>query len=186
MISYIEGKIIDLNERTCTLLTGNVGYQVSLTMPTLLALQENSTVAFWIYTHVREDALMLYGFSTKDERALFEKLISVSGIGPRGALGMLSVHSPHSIAQAIATGDAASLSHSPGIGKRTAEKIILELKGKLDHLLTGTAPDQVYEVRLALEALGYSPKEIQTAVASFKDTTKDTNTLIKEALTQLR
>jgi Holliday junction DNA helicase RuvA len=99
---------------------------------------------------------------------------------------MLSVHSPSSIAHAVENGDASALSSTPGVGKKTAEKIIIELKGKLQHLLGSKETDATYEVRLALETLGYSAKEIREALQDIKTDGKTTSTLIKEALTQLQ
>ena len=99
---------------------------------------------------MREDQLTLFGFKDGNDLFLFEKLTSVSGIGPKGALSMLSVHSPSSIAHAVENGDASALSSTPGVGKKTAEKIIIELKGKLSHLLGAVETDAMYEVRLDL------------------------------------
>jgi Holliday junction DNA helicase RuvA len=99
---------------------------------------------------------------------------------------MLSVHSPASIADAVEREDKEALSHTPGIGKKTAEKIIIELRGKLSHLTKGKETDVTYEVRLALETLGYSPKEIHDTLHKLNTENKNTSTLIKEALSQLQ
>jgi Holliday junction DNA helicase RuvA len=99
---------------------------------------------------------------------------------------MLSVHSPASIADAVERGDAAALSHTPGVGKKTAEKIIIELKGKLSHLVGRAETDTTLEVRMALETLGYSPKEIHDALQKLQTEGKTTSLLIKEALSQLQ
>lgn len=185
MIGFLTGKIHSTNERSCILLVNGVGYLVLSPLSTLMQLNTGDESSFFIHTHVREDQLSLYGFTTTDELSLFEKLISISGIGPRGALAMLSSHSPKSLASAIENSDAQALSHTPGIGKRTAEKIIIELKGKLTHLISGNKEDNTFEVRLALEALGYNPKEIHNALSQLNTKDKNTNQLIKEALNQL-
>jgi Holliday junction DNA helicase RuvA len=135
---------------------------------------------------VREDQITLYGFKNEDELFTFEKLTSVSGIGPKSALAMLSLHSPSSLSNAIEESDVETLSHTPGIGKRTAEKIIIELKGKLSHLVGDHKDESKDEARLALEALGYSPKEITSALKDIVSTGKSSSVIIKEALKQLQ
>lgn len=186
MISYLTGKVLSLDEKSVCLLVGGVGYEVYTPLQSLLSLTLDTTAEFFIYNHVREDQFTLFGFTTKSEKFVFEKLMSVSGIGPKGALGILSVHSPASIANAVAHNDIAVLSHSPGIGKKTAEKIIIELRGKLDHLISGVVSDSFLEVRLALEALGYNAKDVHESLASIQDSNKPTQNLIREALTYLQ
>ncbi len=186
MISYLEGTIRSVSEKSICLLVGGVGYEVFTPLQSLLTLSEGEKTSFSIYTHVREDQLTLFGFTTKDEKFVFEKLMGVSGIGPKGALGILSVHSPASIASAVAQNDVALLSHSPGIGKKTAEKMIIELRGKLDSFLGAGTSDALFEVRLALEALGYAAKDVHDALSSLKDSTKSSQTLIREALAYLQ
>ncbi|MEN9337735.1 MAG: hypothetical protein RIQ41_49 [Candidatus Parcubacteria bacterium] len=186
MIGYLTGHVHSSTEKSIILLVGGVGYTVLAPLPTLLACEEEKTVSLFVHTHAREDQLALYGFETKQELELFEKLINVSGIGPKSALAMLSVHSPASVADAVERADATLLSHTPGIGKRTAEKIILELKGKLGHLHDATKPDTFFEVRLALEALGYSPKEIHEVLQKINQSETNTSALIKEALSKIK
>jgi Holliday junction DNA helicase RuvA len=167
-------------------LVNGVGYKILAPLPVLLANTEGKEVALHIHTHVREDSLCLYGFEKKPELELFERLINVSGIGPKSALAMLSVHSPASVAEAVERGDAVLLSHTPGIGKKTAEKIIIELKGKLAHLQGAGKSDSFFEVRLALEALGYSPKEVHDVLQKLNPLETNTSTLIKEALSKIK
>jgi Holliday junction DNA helicase RuvA len=187
MIGFIQGVVYSIDNTTLILLTGGVGYKVTAPLPVTGNISEGDELSLYIHTHVREDQLALFGFSTKEELFLFEKLISVSGIGPKSALAMLSVHSPASLAEAIESGNTETLSHTPGVGKKTAEKIIIELKGKVAHLLEGKTSDNTLEVRLALEALGYSTKEIHLALKDLKDTeTKTTSVLIREALSLLQ
>lgn len=186
MIGFLRGNVLTVKDNTVIIDVSGVGYKVLAPLPLLLSLVPQQEVAVHIYTHVREDQITLFGFKDEGDLFLFEKLTSVSGIGPKSALAMLSVHSPSSIADAVERGDAETLSHTPGIGKRTAEKIIIELKGKLSHLVGEKETDTTYEVRLALETLGYSSKEISETVKKLNTEGKTTSSLIKEALTQLQ
>ncbi len=186
MISYLTGEVFLLDEKTVCLFIAGVGYEIYTPLQTLLSCKKGDTMSFYIYSHVREDQFTLFGFTTKDEKFVFEKLMGVSGIGPKGALGILSVHSPASIARAVAENDIATLSHSPGIGKKTAEKMIIELRGKLDAYLSGETNDSLLEVRLALETFGYTAKDIQEALSSLSDNNKSTQHLIREALGYLQ
>ena len=186
MIGFLTGEVVSTDNSSLILLCGEVGYKVSAPLPLLVSVQEGEFLSLHIHTHVREDHIALYGFKDSNELQLFEKLISISGIGPKSALAMLSVHSPSSIADAVERGDAPALSHTPGIGKKTAEKIILELKGKLSHLVRTEENDATLEARLALEALGYSAKEIHDALKDVKAEGKSTGVLIKEAISQLQ
>jgi holliday junction DNA helicase RuvA len=186
MIGYLTGRVHAATEKDMVILVGGVGYRVLAPLPALLAHAPGVEVSLHIHTHVREDQLSLYGFQKATELELFERLINVSGIGPKSALAMLSVHSPASIAEAVEQGDAAILSHTPGIGKKTAEKIIIELKGKLGHLMGAGKSDSFFEVRLALEALGYSPKEVHDVLQKLNPTETNTSTLIKDALSKIK
>ncbi len=186
MIGFLRGTILSSNEHHCILDVSGVGYKVHAPLPLLVSLIPKEEVSLYIYTHVREDQLTLFGFKDELNLFLFEKLIGVSGIGPKSALAMLSVHSPASIADAVEREDASALSHTPGVGKKTSEKIILELRGKLSHLVGTKETDTTYEVRLALETLGYSSKEIHDVLQKLKTENKSTSTLIKEALSQLK
>lgn len=186
MIGYLEGSVKKVSEKDMIVLASGVGYRVMAPLPCLLAHEGKMSASLFIHTHVREDQLTLYGFEKETELELFERLINVSGIGPKSALAMLSVHSPASVAEAVEQGDATLLSHTPGIGKKTAEKIIIELKGKLSHLQGDRKSDSFFEVRLALEALGYSPKEVHDALQKLNPLETNTSTLIKEALSVIK
>lgn len=186
MIGYLKGRVLTANNSHLILDVNSVGYKVQCPLPLLVSVIPENELSLFIHTHVREDHIALYGFKDEGDLFLFEKLTSVSGIGPKSALAMLSVHSPSSIADAVERGDASALSHTPGIGKKTAEKIIIELKGKLAHLAGKEEDDTTLEVRLALEALGYSSKEIHAALKDLQTEGKATGTLIKEALQQLQ
>jgi Holliday junction DNA helicase RuvA len=186
MIGYLSGTVEHISEKDMILLVGGVGYKVLAPLPLLLSCAKGHPASLFIHTHVREDQLSLYGFGDEQELELFERLLNVSGIGPKSALAMLSVHSPASVAEAVERGDATLLSHTPGIGKKTAEKIILELRGKLSHLRDASKPDSFFEVQLALEALGYSPKEIHGVLQKLSPLETNTSTLIKEALSKMK
>jgi Holliday junction DNA helicase RuvA len=186
MIGFLRGTVLSTKDTTLLLDVSGVGYKVFVPLPFALSVKGDEKIALHIYTHVKEDQLSLFGFKDESSLFIFEKLISVSGIGPKSALAMLSVHSPTSIANAVEGGDVAVLSHTPGIGKKTAEKIIIELKGKLVHLVGTKESDMASEARLALEALGYSSKEIREAIDKIKTGNKTTGAIIKEALTQLQ
>ncbi len=186
MIGFLRGKALIIKDNTLILDVSGVGYKILAPLPLLLSLVVGEEVSLYIHTHVREDQLTLFGFKDEGDLFLFEKLTSVSGIGPKSALSMLSIHSPSSIADAIERRDVEALSHTPGIGKRTAEKIIIELQGKLSHLVGTKETDTTYEVRLALETLGYSGKEISETIKKLNTEGKSTSTLIKEALHQLQ
>ncbi|MEN9881497.1 MAG: Holliday junction resolvasome DNA-binding subunit [Candidatus Parcubacteria bacterium] len=187
MIGFLRGILLFTANNTLLIDVHGVGYKVSTPLSVATSAEEGKELSLFIHTHVREDQISLYGFGTRDDVFLFEKLIGVSGIGPKSALAMLSVHSPSSLADAIEKSDADTLSHTPGVGKKTAEKIILELKGKISHLITGKEDtDTTLEVRLALEALGYSSKEIHETLKHLVTENKTTSTLIREALQQLQ
>ena len=185
MIGYLNGNVLEVRGDHLILLVNGVGYKVLAPLSLLVSVEKDSSLSLYIHTHVREDQLSLFGFQNETELFVFEKLISVSGIGPKSALSMLSTNSPTSLAHAIESGDATTLSRTPGVGKRTAEKIILELRGKLSHLSNGEESKELEEVRLALEALGYSSKEVHETLKDIKADGKTTGTLIKEALTRL-
>ena len=186
MIGFLQGKVHSTDNSSLILDVNGIGYKVFAPLPILISAPKEAPLSLFIHTHVREDHIILYGFKDESDLFLFEKLTSVSGIGPKSALAMLSVHSPSSLADAIERSDAEALSHTPGVGKKTAEKIILELKGKLSHLIGKEMNDTTLEVRLALEALGYSAKEIHEALKDMNTEGKTTSTIIKEALHQLQ
>ena len=138
MIAFLRGKLLEKHPNQVIVDTSGVGYDVSIPVSTYSALPDSgSEVALRIYTHVREDALSLFGFLTREEKALFERLISVSGIGPSLAIKVLSGLAAPAIIDAIRGGDVAQLVRIPGVGKKTAERIVLELKDKVEGLGAG-------------------------------------------------
>src|ERR1051326_7489289 len=142
MIAHLRGKLISKHPNQAIVEAGGVGYDVTISVPTFSELPALTTeVSFFIHTHVREDALALFGFLRAQEKQLFEKLLSVSGIGPKLAITILSGMAADARVAAIKSNNVASLTRIPGIGKKTAERMVLELRDKLDAF--GVAPETV-------------------------------------------
>lgn len=188
MISYLQGKILHKDLKYVVVMTdGGVGYKVYTTLETLGKNSTGEAVELWIHTVVREDALDLYGFSNKRNLDFFELLLTISGIGPKSALGILSSTTVDSIIEAITTGETAYLTKIAGIGKKMVEKIILELKGKIGVNFGstgetfGTGNHDVDTIE-ALKSLGYTHKESKDAIDSISKEIKDTGEKIKAAL----
>lgn len=140
VIGFLEGKLFRREADRIIVMVGGVGYQIAISFQTFCSLpQTGETVSLEIYHHVKEDRNELYGFTSIREKELFEKLISVSGIGPKTGLGVLSPHPAGEVASAIDSEDVSFLTRIPGIGKKTAQRVILELKGKLAHDESETA-----------------------------------------------
>lgn len=177
MYAYLKGTVAQKTADRIVVEVSGIGYNVYVSPGRLYEFPENGEeVKVYTYTSVREDAINLYGFVTQEELELFQLLISVSGIGPKGGLAMLSVMGVDDIRYAIMTGDAKLLAKAPGVGKKTAERVIIDLKDKVNaQTLETFAPDSVLEKTLqehpaaqeaadALIALGYSGKEAKHAV----------------------
>ncbi|MEZ4472406.1 MAG: Holliday junction branch migration protein RuvA [bacterium] len=172
---------------------GGVGYAVHCPLSVLEALpREGEPAELVIHTHVREDQLVLYGFCDQDERALFRLLIGTTGIGPKLAMAALGGLSAERVARAIMDADVKALASIPGIGKRTAERIILELKEKVRTLAPGrpvsvpTAASHLDDLASALRNLGYPPREVEKLVAGLADQTElSFEALLREALRRL-
>ena len=131
MIGYLRGQVLNIDTDSAVILAGGVGYEVDCTPATLASLAPNQDLDLFIYTQVREDAIQLYGFRSSTEKQLFTSLIKVNGIGPRSALAILGAGGVDQIVDLINRGDAKGLSSLPKVGKKTAEQIVLTLKGKL-------------------------------------------------------
>ena len=143
MIAHLSGKLIDRHATSVVLDVGGVGYEVTIPVTTFYDLEEaGETVSLRIYTHVREDTLQLFGFKTLRERELFRMLISVSGIGPKSAVAMLSGMSADEIITAIRTNNLARLTSIPGVGKKTAERLVLDLRDKMAALSSPALEEQ--------------------------------------------
>jgi holliday junction DNA helicase RuvA len=165
VIGRLTGKLIAKNPPQVVVDVGGVAYEVDVPMSTFYSLPATGeTVSLFTHLVVREDAHLLYGFATLDERAAFRKLIRISGIGARTALSVLSGLSVGDLADAVARQEAGRLVKVPGIGKKTAERLLLELKGKLEEPAAGTSAPPSSDVLNALLALGYSEKEAQASV----------------------
>ncbi|MDD3367512.1 MAG: Holliday junction branch migration protein RuvA [Lachnospiraceae bacterium] len=180
MIAYLVGTVADVGAESMVLDVNHVGYQIRISAETASRLsQGDEAVKIYTYMCVREDDVSLFGFLSEDELQLFKKLITVSGIGPKGGLSLLSCISPDSLRFAIMAGDVKTISSAPGIGKRTAERMILELRDKIkpedtvvvrsmneEHRFgTGKSP-VAQDAIAALTALGYSGAEAMKAVNS--------------------
>lgn len=173
MIAHLRGQILSKSPNAVIIDCGGVGYELAISVATFTELgSEGSTVSLHAHTHVREDALALYGFAQLAEKRLFEKLLTISGIGPKLAITVLSGISAERLVSAIRAGDHGTLTKIPGIGKKTAERVVLELKDKLDDMM-GAAPQAMAvpslgtvadDVLSALTNLGYPRPVAQKAV----------------------
>jgi Holliday junction DNA helicase RuvA len=175
VIGSLRGTVLERTPAGEALLeVGGVGYRVLVPVGALAQLEPGSAAFVFTHLHVREDAMVLYGFPTRDERDTFEILVATTGVGPKLALAMLSVHSPRSLRRALVDDDLAALTLVPGVGKRTAQRLLVELKTRLDvpdlDLTDGvTVPTARAEVRDALAGLGYGPDEVRDVVAQLSD-----------------
>ena len=177
MFYYVEGTVAELQPYLAVIDCGGVGYACMTTNNTLSALKKGQKARLYTYLHVAENAFGLYGFKTQSELNSFRMLIGVSGVGPKAALAILSVGTPETLAMAIVTGDEKALTVAPGIGKKIAQRIILELKDKIAKEqaasglpMSGGTGGQVSfsskatEAAAALAVLGYSSQEVATAM----------------------
>ena len=189
MIVYLEGKVEFKGEKFVVVNVGGVGYKVFASPETLKKIPEKGVdVKLWTHQHVREDALDLYGFLHLAELDLFETLISAPGIGPRKAMAVLSAAPIDTLRRAIAAGDTSYLSKVSGIGRKTAEKIVVELKEKMaGRGIIVEAPELREEADAldALVSLGYSQREAREALARVPEDIKSSEKRVKEALQRL-
>ncbi|MCK6614116.1 MAG: Holliday junction branch migration protein RuvA [Ignavibacteriaceae bacterium] len=188
MIGYLKGEIFSAAPTRLVIDVNGVGYLVNISLNTFEAVSGKKTVQLYISTIVREDSISLYGFSDEEEKAMFELLISVSGIGAKSALSILSGIRAEELRRTITHADTARLSTIPGIGKKTAERLVLELREKVDAVpssAAGAAPAGIRsEAVSALIALGYNQKNAEQAVRDILGTTPDISIeeLLKTAL----
>ena len=171
MISHLQGKVLDKSLKFCVLDVNGMGYKIYLTDETLRGLKNGQSASFWTHLAVRENAMDLYGFADKDSLGLFELLINISGIGPKTALGILNVASPQTLRRAVSSGDLAYLTKVSGIGRKLAEKIILELREKFSAYDGDELEDLKGETDAleALKSLGYSERESRDALKKISD-----------------
>ena len=196
MIAFIEGKVAEKNPGELIISAGGVGFSL-LCSSTTLAAAPGMGESWRCYTvmNVREDAMELFGFATKQEREMFRRLCMVTGVGAKTALGVLSALPLRDLSVAIVTGDVAALSRAPGIGKKTAQRIVLELKDKVEQQDVATAPGGLpapapagsaqQEAQAALQALGYTAAEAARAVNLVRDQAATVDQLIMLALRQM-
>lgn len=187
MIGFLDGKVVTPGLDGCYLDVNGVGYKLNCSATTLAALPPSGEkFRMWVHTHVREDALALFGFATETERSMFEALIGVSGVGPKVALAICSALSPEAFRKALVTDDVESLATVPGIGKKTAGRIVLDLKEKLqlpDLEIVGGGRDALGQARSALQNLGYSVPEIRSALGELQPADDDTvEAIVRSAL----
>ncbi|HWS46797.1 MAG TPA: Holliday junction branch migration protein RuvA [Acidimicrobiia bacterium] len=189
MIGSLRGNVIERTAQGEVLVdVGGVGYRVYVPLSTVPDLEPGAGTFLFTHTHVRDDAMILYAFSTRDERDTFEALIAATGVGPKLALAILSVHPPASLRRCLADDDLDALVIVPGVGKRTAQRLLIELKSRLDvpdldlTAVPGTpSANARAEVRDALTNLGYSVEEVREVLAQLPDdgTVED---LLRDAL----
>jgi len=184
MIARIKGNIIHIGERFVVIDVSGVGYKVFVTNDTLLTCELNNQAIFWTYSRQGKNSLDLYGFPNNEELSFFEMLLDVSGIGPKSALSILGIAPIETLAKAIATGDTSYLNKVSGIGRKTAEKIVIELRDKLK-MFKGENSDSLRDegdVIEALKSLGYSQNEARDALKQVPQELEGTNAKIKQAL----
>ncbi|MDR0930494.1 MAG: Holliday junction branch migration protein RuvA [Clostridiales bacterium] len=202
MYEYIVGKLVDTSQNFAVVDVGGVGYKMITSQMTLNNVGIGDEVKFYAYLHVREDIFDIYGFSTKEERATFLMLISISGVGPKAALSILSVVTSQELAIAVAAGNSKVFTKASGVGPKMAGRIVLELKDKVqkEHLKgascdlaagvgVGALPGRsnILDAESALMVLGYNISDAQSAIGEVLESVEnaseiDTETIIKEAL----
>lgn len=184
MITHLTGTVIDKEERSIVLDVHGVGYKVFVTGNTMETIKDGKEISLWTHLAVREDSQTLYGFPTKDELYFYELLISsVSGVGPKTALGILNVSSADNIRRAVSSGDTSHLTKVSGIGKKMADKIVLELKGKFEAQdSAGISLRDEVDALEALKALGFKHNEARDALKEVDPTITDTGARVKKAL----
>lgn len=193
MFEFLRGIIIDIEPAFLVLDVKGIGFRIQMANPYRLSDQINQETTVYVYQAVSQDNQSLFGFKSKLEKKLFLKLIKVSGIGPKSAMTILANDDYQGFVQAVENEDHAYLTQYPGVGKKTAGQIVLDLKGKLDDFYTAAEPiqqlheNQALEDALeALEALGYSKREISRVEKEFKDQTElSTEAILRQALSFL-
>jgi Holliday junction DNA helicase RuvA len=200
LFEFISGNLDFVGPEYIVIENNGLGYQIMTPNPFVFTKEAGKEIRVYTYHYVREDIIALYGFKTREERALFTRLLNVSGIGPKGALAILATGEPAQVVQAIENEDESFLVKFPGVGKKTARQMILDLKGKLHDLVPDVFPNlftaddlaaaeslsvEFDEALLALRALGYSEKEIRKITPDLKKDKLSTDQYIKKALQKL-
>lgn len=186
MIAHLTGTLLSKEPAEVVIDVAGVGYAVGVPVSTLTALPAvGERVSLFTHHHVREDQLALFGFATAAEQRLFRQLIGVSGIGPKVGLAILSVSNPDDIRSAIAGGDTEFIAQVPGIGKKTAERVVIDLKDKVEMVTIDGSPRGTDDVVEALVGLGYSRQDARKAVSKVASQTTETDELVRAALKEL-
>lgn len=199
MIGYLTGEVAVLEAPTVLLQVNGVGYEIDTPLSTFCQLQKGQTITLWTHLAVREDAQLLYGFSEAREKMIFRTLLKVTGVGPKMALGILSTLSVDLLIQTIEHDDINTLTKVPGVGKKTAERLMIDLRDRIKSLQHNsvTAPlnmqnatdiqplsahTAVAEAEAALQSLGYKPLEAKKVIATVKDQHIEVADMIRAAL----
>ena len=188
MIGSLRGTVLERAADAAALVeAGGVGYFVSVTPRTLAELEPGSSVFLHVHHHIREDAQTLFGFLHRDERTTFQVLIATHGIGPALALAILGTHAPAALVDIIASNDIGALTLVPGVGKKTAERLLVELRNRLNLPMLDPVPagggkgSVIGDVREALGGLGYGPEEVRDALRELPSD-GEASTLLRDAL----
>jgi Holliday junction DNA helicase RuvA len=189
VIGSLRGSVLERNIDGSVLLeVGGVGYLVTVSSRVLAELEPGTAVFLYVHHHIREDAQTLYGFTSRDDRSTFQALIATHGIGPALAVAILATHPPAALFDVVSNNDVAALTLVPGIGKKTAERLIIELRDRLSVPMldtgTGGSVSAVADVRDALVGLGYGTDEIREVLRELP-TGADSSTLLRDALKML-
>lgn len=187
MIGSLRGTVLErLADGTALIEVGGVGYTVHVTPKALAELEPTSPAFLYVHHHIREDAQLLFGFLGRDERSLFQTLIAAHGVGPTMAMSILATHSPSTLVDIVASSNLSALTLVPGVGKKTAERLLVELRGKLKISveIDAASSSAVGEVQQALVNLGYSESEIREALRDLGGTS-DSASMLRSALSFL-
>lgn len=195
MIGCLIGEVLALEAPTVLLNVNGVGYEIDTPLSTFCQLQKGQKVTLWTHLAVREDAQLLYGFSNAQEKTIFRTLLKVNGVGPKMALGILSTLSVEMLVHTVENGDVKTLVKVPGVGAKTAERLMIELRDRFKAFATGTTPSNststqiqftgnsaVAEAEAALQSLGYKPLEAQKLINSVKADYTEASDIIRAAL----
>ncbi|SFV89443.1 Holliday junction DNA helicase RuvA [hydrothermal vent metagenome] len=193
MIGKLTGTILEKNPPELLLEVNGIGYEVLCPMSSFYAIGDEVNISLYTHLTVKEDSHTLYGFTSKDEKTLFKELIRVNGVGPKVALAILSHLDIASLMTAVANEDDILLAKTPGIGKKTAQKLIVELKDRLEKLVLNNKNHQsnpstphtnpnIAQASAALQALGFKAKESEKMLSTIQDNTLSTEALIRQAL----
>lgn len=199
MFYYIEGTLTLMEPNLAVVDCGGVGYALNTTVNTLSRLRMGEKVRLYVYSVIREDTFDLYGFYTQEEKRCFEMLLGVSGVGPKAALGILSSSTPDALSMAIISGNEKALTVVPGIGKKMAQRILLELKDKISKQMEGFTPesfsagspstavgkDKLSDAAAALGVLGYGNNEITAALKGLDIQNLSVEDIIRQALRKM-